>query len=284
VSTEEWRHPCFLSELVRRQRAGTHCTTRSLESAHAGSSSGLSTLMWAPDCSLICLMITPPLHSRSHARHQAPASWAGYFHGGRLSTLGSTTDIDNDKLSARHRKMLQLHDRVYTEGSCAHAGGVLLCLLIVLRLVCLLSIIYGNSAATQQLRFAVVPRSWCKRRRLANYRQNDQAGGALADDAASLGVADQQARQVAVRAAAAAAGHRLLALHGQLVYPIQPPLQTVPRRLSEFDRGQAVWSAAAGKDCRGCRDQTAARCATCADLEPACMKQIQQRMRLASAR
>ena len=164
MSTEEWRHPCFLSELVRRQRAGTHCTTRSLESAHAGSSSGLSTLMWAPDCSLICLMITPPLHSRSHARHQAPASWAGYFHGGRLSTLGSTTDIDNDKLSARHRKMLQLHDRVYTEGSCAHAGGVLLCLLIVLRLVCLLSIIYGNSAATQQLRFAVVPRSWCKSR------------------------------------------------------------------------------------------------------------------------
>ncbi len=53
------------SGYIRRQRAGTHCTTRSLDSAHAGSSSGLSTLMWAPDCSLICLMITPPLHHRA---------------------------------------------------------------------------------------------------------------------------------------------------------------------------------------------------------------------------
>ena len=56
------------------------------------------------------------------------------------------------------------------------------------------------------------------------------AGGTLADDAAGLGVADQEARQVAVRAAAAAAGHRLLALHGQLVHPVQTPLQTVCHR------------------------------------------------------
>ena len=53
----------------------------------------------------------------------------------------------------------------------------------------------------------------------------EPAKGALADDTAGLGVADQQARQVAVRAATATAGHRFLSLYGQLVHPVQPPLR-----------------------------------------------------------
>ena len=52
------------------------------------------------------------------------------------------------------------------------------------------------------------------------------ASAALADDAAGLGVADQEARKHAVGAAAAAGRHVLPVLHRQPVHLVQPPLQS----------------------------------------------------------
>ena len=65
--------------------------------------------------------------------------------------------------------------------------------------------------------------------RQASIGRGSGRGGALADDAAGLGVADQKPRQGALTTAAAGR-HWLLALHRQLVHPVQTPLRSaVPR-------------------------------------------------------